>query len=319
MANEAAIRELRSVMETHGLTLDDVLLVTQQQKRAAKKNRIKDFPRSGRAWGYIRVSTYHQKKSGLSVEDQRQEIERYCRERGLELAGIFQDEAVSSRIPFTLRPGGSALQSSLKEGDTIIVKNHARAFRNTVDACTRAERWCEIDHCYLVILDMGGQQVDYATSLGRFIFSIMAAVTQYEREATAERTAEVLMYRRQKEGVASWQHCSLGERWLAKNNTVIVKIKCEDTWETMRFIHTLVREHGLSLRQAMTATRRRPRLLTKRRRDMKLPSGKWTFRVSKCRVDWNFRDVKKAVELVDQEILLAAAAAQPPQEGEVSA
>lgn len=48
-----------------------------------------------KACGYIRVSTEGQAKQGYSLEEQREEIERYCQENGLALEGIFRDEGVS--------------------------------------------------------------------------------------------------------------------------------------------------------------------------------------------------------------------------------
>ncbi|PYG86774.1 DNA invertase Pin-like site-specific DNA recombinase [Ruminiclostridium sufflavum DSM 19573] len=48
-----------------------------------------------RACGYIRVSTEGQVKQGYSLEEQREEIIKYCLDNGLELVKIYDDKGIS--------------------------------------------------------------------------------------------------------------------------------------------------------------------------------------------------------------------------------
>ncbi|NFN18233.1 recombinase family protein [Clostridium botulinum] len=48
-----------------------------------------------KAYGYIRVSTENQVKQGYSLDEQREEIIKYCKECGYELIKIFKDEGIS--------------------------------------------------------------------------------------------------------------------------------------------------------------------------------------------------------------------------------
>ncbi len=48
-----------------------------------------------RACGYIRVSTEGQVKQGYSLEEQREEIIKYCLDNGLELVEIYADKGIS--------------------------------------------------------------------------------------------------------------------------------------------------------------------------------------------------------------------------------
>lgn len=48
-----------------------------------------------KVFGYIRVSTENQVKQGYSLDEQREEIEKYCMENKYELIRIFKDEGVS--------------------------------------------------------------------------------------------------------------------------------------------------------------------------------------------------------------------------------
>ena len=46
-------------------------------------------------FGYIRVSTESQVKQGYSLEEQEEEIERYCTDNGFNLLRVFKDEGIS--------------------------------------------------------------------------------------------------------------------------------------------------------------------------------------------------------------------------------
>ena len=69
------------------------------------------------AYGYIRVSSEDQADSGLGLEAQRQRIRAYCELKGLHLAEILEDPAIS---------GGKALSSlagrELVAGDWSLAK-----------------------------------------------------------------------------------------------------------------------------------------------------------------------------------------------------
>ena len=53
-----------------------------------ENNRVK-------VYGYIRVSTEGQVKQGYSLAEQQAEIQKYCKEQGYSLVGIFKDEGIS--------------------------------------------------------------------------------------------------------------------------------------------------------------------------------------------------------------------------------
>ena len=50
---------------------------------------------SVKVYGYIRVSTEGQVKQGYSLAEQQAEIQKYCKEQGYSLVGIFKDEGIS--------------------------------------------------------------------------------------------------------------------------------------------------------------------------------------------------------------------------------
>lgn len=261
----------------------------------------KTDPRSGDAWGYIRVSTLKQANSGLSMEEQKAAIETYCQHMGLKLAGIFEDPATSGGTSLVMRKGGSKLQVALKPGDTIICKNFARAFRNTIDACTQAKRWYEIDKCFLVLLDMGGQPVDYSTPMGRFIFTIMAATMEYEKEARREQTRDALALAKEK-GLLHRSRCPLGSRWLINGHYITRLVRCEETWKTMELFHSLYYEKGMNIEQIYRFAVRLQRTTTVRKRRGTMPDGKHTYFIVTKKTTWGVQAIRKAIDMVQQKI-----------------
>src|SRR4051812_18484217 len=92
---------------------------------------------TGRAYGYIRVST---DKQSLSPEAQKKTIEDAAGRMGLRIDGWYQDaptrnpdgsfnDAVSGKVPITERKAGKELCARVRKGDVVIVSKVDRAFR----------------------------------------------------------------------------------------------------------------------------------------------------------------------------------------------
>lgn len=276
---------------------------------------LKQDKRSGRAWGYIRVSTLKQANSGLSLGEQRSAIENFCKQQHLELCGIFEDPAVSGKKSFSMRPGGSKLQTVLREGDTIVCKNFARAFRNTLDACHQAQRWYEIDKCYLVLLDMGGQIADYSSPMGKLIFTIMAATMQYEREARREHTIEVLAWRKE-QGLHHRSLSPLGFKWMINSQGRARLERCEETWKTMELFHSLYYEKGMNIERILRYAVRLTRIVTRKRRNRILLDGKYSYVVTSTKATWGQKAIRDSIDMVQKE---REAQCQTPAQAESSA
>src|SRR5260370_39156348 len=87
------------------------------------------------AISYIRVSSEEQTDSGLGLEAQRQRIAAYCTMKGLHLAGVFEDPAISAGKPLASRPAGSRLLAAAKKGKVVVVVAKLdRLFRSVADA-----------------------------------------------------------------------------------------------------------------------------------------------------------------------------------------
>ena len=84
---------------------------------------------------YDRVSTELQAQFGLSVAAQKEDLYRYAREHGYEVAGFFMDEGITARKKMQNRKGFLQLMELVKQDkiDLILVTKLDRWFRNVRD------------------------------------------------------------------------------------------------------------------------------------------------------------------------------------------
>ena len=129
--------------------------------------------------GMARTSTLEQ-KAGL--ESQIRDLKAYgCEE-------VFSEQVSSVGE----RPQLDNAIKSLRKGDKLVVTKLdrlARSVRHLGDLLDELEA----KGAGLVILSMGGQQIDTTTATGKLMLNVMSSVAQFERE---------MMLERQKEGIA---------------------------------------------------------------------------------------------------------------------
>ena len=150
--------------------------------------------------GYVRVSTEEQAHHGVSIEAQEHAIRAYATLRDLEVAEMVIDAGVSAGKPLSTRPGGQRLLGLVSSPEITAVASMKldRLFRDCGDALTVSRKW---DRCgvALHLLDMGGQAVDTSTAMGRFLFSVLAASAEMERNLIRERTSAALRHKKGKQ------------------------------------------------------------------------------------------------------------------------
>lgn len=136
-------------------------------------------------YGYIRVSTGKQADEGHSLPAQNKKILAYATLKDLPRPILFCDAATSAaKHPLHNRPQGAQLLHHLRSGDHVIVTKLDRAFRSTRDALENIEAWREKGVTFHVT-DLG---VDLSTPMGRFFFTVIAAVAELEGAQISERT-----------------------------------------------------------------------------------------------------------------------------------
>jgi site-specific DNA recombinase len=142
--------------------------------------------------GYVRVSTEDQAKEGVSLENQKSKIEAYSQPKDLTLVEIVEDAGLSAKN--LKRPGVQKVLklARKKEIDAVVVYKLDRIFRSTVDALetTRMfDKWGVSFHSI-------EETLDTQSAMGRFFFTLTAALGEMERKIIGERTKAALAHKR---------------------------------------------------------------------------------------------------------------------------
>jgi site-specific DNA recombinase len=146
------------------------------------------------AIGYVRVSTEDQAKEGVSLDNQKSKIEAYCQLKDLELSEIVEDAGISAKN--LKRPGVQKVlrMARKKQVDAIVVYKLDRIFRSTVDALETTKMFDKWEVSFHSI----EETLDTQSAMGRFFFTLTAALAEMERRLIGERTKVALAHKRSK-------------------------------------------------------------------------------------------------------------------------
>lgn len=138
---------------------------------------------------YLRVSSEEQAKHGYSLDAQEEALKTFCEKHNHVILGIYRDEGISGRKPYTKRPAMIQLLADLP-----IVKPDIILF-------TKLDRWFRnIKEYYKVqdILDKNkvdwkaiNEEYDTSTASGRLYVNIKLSIAQDEADRTSERIKDV--------------------------------------------------------------------------------------------------------------------------------
>jgi site-specific DNA recombinase len=145
-----------------------------------------------RAVGYIRVSSDKQVEHGMSLEAQHAKLTAYAQLYDLELVAVEVDAGVSAKS--LNRPGLQRALHMLTRGaaDALLIVKLDRLTRSVRDLGELIDRYFAAGkHSLLSVND----QIDTRSAAGRMVLNILASVSQWEREAIGERTAEVIHFK----------------------------------------------------------------------------------------------------------------------------
>lgn len=140
---------------------------------------------------YCRVSTDEQKKFGLSVQDQKDSLTRYCKENKLKIYDYYIDGGVSAGT-ISKRKELVRLLHDLDNVDLIIFTKLDRFSRNVRDANNLLVE-LEKHHCSFRAIDE--DDIDTSTSDGKFIFNLKVNLAERERNKDSERINRVNKYK----------------------------------------------------------------------------------------------------------------------------
>lgn len=142
--------------------------------------------------GYVRVSTERQAERGISLEAQAEKIRAMALVQSVELSEMIIESGESAKS--LNRPGMAKLLALVDAGKikAVIVAKLDRLTRSVKDLCELLERFERRG----VALVSVAESLDTGSAAGRLVLNIMAAVSQWEREAIGERTRDALSHKR---------------------------------------------------------------------------------------------------------------------------
>jgi putative DNA-invertase from lambdoid prophage Rac len=137
-----------------------------------------------KVYGYIRVSTNNQVENGMSLDDQKRQIQLYGEVHKLKVDKVFTERGVSAGVEFYKRPTGKKLMEVLQDGDVIICAKLDRMFRSCLDGLTVLRDLKKRD-VELHFIDLGGNTT--TNGIGHLMFTIMSSFAEMERNRLGER------------------------------------------------------------------------------------------------------------------------------------
>ena len=169
------------------------------------------------AISYIRVSSEEQADSGLGLEAQRQRIAAYCTMKGLHLAEVFEDPAISAGKPLASRPAGSRLLAAAKKGQAVVVVAKLdRLFRSVADAASVID---DFDKKGIQLVAIA-ESFDMTNPYGRAMAQMASVFAELERAMIRERTRSAMSVKR-KRGERISGHAPYG--WDFGRNDLLVE------------------------------------------------------------------------------------------------
>ena len=140
------------------------------------------------AVGYVRVSTDEQ---SLSVDAQRQALERWCQAHQAQLMAVYTDVGVSGGTPLEKRPGLLSALNALTRGRVLLV---VRLARDTLTAAMCEKIAQKVGASILTVSGEGNGQGPEA----QLMRTILDAFAQYEKALIALRTKAGMARKREK-------------------------------------------------------------------------------------------------------------------------
>jgi DNA invertase Pin-like site-specific DNA recombinase len=129
---------------------------------------------------YARVSTLHH---GQDPAMQTRELVEYCQRRGWEIFDCFVDEGVSGKKDSRPELNRLMADAHARRFDVVVVWRFDRFSRSVSHLCRALETFHALKIDFVSMME----QIDTTTPAGTFVFHVLAAVAQSERQTTVER------------------------------------------------------------------------------------------------------------------------------------
>lgn len=138
---------------------------------------------------YERVSSEEQVKHGYSLDAQHEALTDFCKRHSHVVLGVYKDEGISGRKPYTKRPAMVQLLQDLErvQPDMILFTKLDRWFRN-IKEYYRVQDILDRNKVYWKAIN---EEYDTSTASGRLYVNIKLSIAQDEADRTAERVKDV--------------------------------------------------------------------------------------------------------------------------------
>lgn len=148
-----------------------------------------------RAVAYLRVSTDKQADHGVSLEAQRAKAEAYATLYDLDLVPVIEDAGESAGS--LDRPGLNRALDMLRkrQADALLVVKLDRLTRSVRDLGALLDMGFRKGRFRLLSVS---EQLDTGSAAGRMVMSLLAVVSEWEREAIGERTSAAMRHKQAK-------------------------------------------------------------------------------------------------------------------------
>lgn len=146
-----------------------------------------------KAVGYLRVSTEKQASEGISLENQEEQIKRYCEWKSLQLVEILKDEGVSGGKN-NGREGFSTILDRIESNgvEAIVVYSIDRLSRDMLTLLSFERLLSE----YGIELHTIDGQIDTSTPQGFMDYAMRAFLGEMERRQVKDRTKKALQHKK---------------------------------------------------------------------------------------------------------------------------
>ena len=137
---------------------------------------------------YVRVSTQEQKLHGISIENQLDALQKYCKEKGYIIVATYNDAGVSAHGSYKKRPALLQMIQDCQEKkiELLLFTRLDRFFRSVGDY-------------YLVTSQMDKvpwkaiwEEYETETSDGQFRVNIMLSIAEAEAARTSEKIKSIM-------------------------------------------------------------------------------------------------------------------------------
>ncbi len=194
-----------------------------------------------RAALYIRVSGEEQKIKGLSLEAQQERLEKYARDRGWIISGIYIDAAKTARKNIHKRVEFQRMIDSVKrnEIDVLLFCRLDRWFRSVADYYKIMEI-LEAHNCEWATSD---EEYNTSTANGRLYINVKLSIAQNEADIDAERI-DVVFDSKIQHGTVISGSCPFGYRINSEKRLEIEPDKAAIVQDAFNRYESTINQYG---------------------------------------------------------------------------